>query len=109
MAFAVTDTPFDPRTIPESYVVLRGIHKIPFGTSVFEPDKISSELSARSPVLISENDSVIVTGETLLNAFDRLEVAEFSAKSIIESTSLGPVVHIGDQDIRDIETAFNLK
>jgi len=109
MAFAVTDATFDPRTIPESYIVLRGIHKIPFGTSVFEPDRISSELSERSPALISENDSVIVTGKTLLNAFDRLEVAEFSAKSIIESRSLGPIVHIGEQDIRDIETAFDLK
>lgn len=109
MAFAVTDASFDPRTIPESYIVLRGIHKIPFGTSVFEPDRISSELSDRAPALISENDSVIVTGKTLLNAFDRLEVAEFSAKSIIESLSLGPVVHINDQEIRDIETAFNLK
>jgi L-fuculose-phosphate aldolase len=109
MAFAVTDASFDPRTIPESYIVLRGIHKIPFGTSVFEPDRISSELSDRAPALISENDSVIVTGKTLLNAFDRLEVAEFSAKSIIESLSLGSIVHINDQEIRDIETAFNLK
>ena len=108
MAFAVTDASFDPRTIPESYIVLRGIHKIPFGMSVFDLGATAASLSAVAPALICENDSVIVTGKTLLNAFDRLEVAEFSAKSIIESLSLGPIVHIGDKDIEDIETAFKL-
>jgi len=108
MAFAVTDADFDPRTIPESYIVLRGIHKIPFGMTVSLLEETAAALSPRTPALICENDSVIITGTTLLNAFDRLEVAEFSAKSIIESFPLGPIVHISDADIADIERAFKL-
>lgn len=108
MAFAVTDAPFDPRTIPESFILLRNTHKIPFGTTFLDPETTARELSPASPALICENDCVVVTGKSLLNAFDRLEVAEFSAKSIIESLGLGPIVHIGAREITDIEAAFKL-
>ena len=108
MAFAVTDVPFDPRTIPESYILLRNIHKIPYGMSHFEREETAKKLSAKTPALICENDCVIVTGTSLLNAFDRLEVAEFSAKSIIESLGLGSIVHIAQSDISDIDKAFGL-
>ena len=108
MAFAVTDTPFDPRTIPESYILLRDIQKIAFAQNLLEREAVARMLSPRTPALICENDSVIVTGKSLLNAFDRLEVAEFSAKSIIEALGLGPIVHIGAADIKDIELSFGL-
>jgi L-fuculose-phosphate aldolase len=41
MAFAVTDAVFDPRTIPESYILLREIQKIPFETIYQDIDKIA--------------------------------------------------------------------
>jgi L-fuculose-phosphate aldolase len=49
-----------------------------------------------------------VTGASLLDAFDRLEVAEFSARSIVASVGLGPVVHIDGADIEDIRASFGL-
>jgi len=61
---------------------LRDIQKVPFGMTAFDLEKTSQALSARTPALICKNDCVLVTGKSLLNAFDRLEVAEFSAKSI---------------------------
>ena len=51
-------------------------------------------LSAETPLVMIENDSVVVTGKNGPEAFDRWEVTEFSAKSLIESTSLGEVVTI---------------
>jgi L-fuculose-phosphate aldolase len=108
MAFAVTDVPFDARTIPESYILLRDIQKIPYGMSLLDPAEAARHLSSRTPVLICENDCVIVTGTSLLDAFDRLEVAEYSAKSIIGSAGLGPVVHIDESDIEDIRVSFGL-
>ncbi len=108
MAFAVTDVPFDARTIPESYIVLRDIHKIPYGTSLEDTAETAQNLSSQTPALICENECVIVTGTSLLNAFDRLEVAEFSAKSIIGSVGLGPIVHIDGPDIEDIRVSFGL-
>ena len=108
MAFAVTDTSFDPRTIPESYILLRDTGRIPFGTSFLDPKKTASIISPRTPAIISENDCLIVTGSSLLNAFDRLEVAEFTAKSILTSIGLGGIIHISDRDIQDINVAFKL-
>ncbi len=109
MAFAVTDAVFDPRTIPESYILLREVKKAPFGASYRQSKKMAAMFSPATPVIICENDCVMVTGSSLLNAFDRLEVAEFTAKSIISSKGLGPIVHIPDSEIEDINTAFKLK
>jgi L-fuculose-phosphate aldolase len=108
MAFAVTDVPFDARTIPESYIVLRDMRKVPYGTSILDPAETARQLSPQRPALICENECVIVTGTSLLSAFDRLEVAEFSARSIIGSARLGPIVHIGGPDIEDLRAAFDL-
>lgn len=109
MAFAVTDTVFDSRTIPESYILLRETVKVPFGVSYRQPKKAAGLFSSKTPVLICENDCVIVTGSSLLNAFDRLEVAEFTAKSIIAARNLGDIVHIHDDEIEDINKAFQLQ
>jgi L-fuculose-phosphate aldolase len=109
MAFAVTDAVFDPRTIPESYILLREVKKAPFGVSYRQPKKMAAMFSESTPVVICENDCVMVTGASLLSAFDRLEVAEFTAKSIISSKSLGNIVHIGDSEIDAIRYAFKLK
>lgn len=109
MAFAVTDAVFDPRTIPESYILLREVKKAPFGASYRQPKKMAAMFSPQTPVIICENDCIMVTGSSLLNAFDRLEVAEFTAKSIISSKGLGNIVHIADSEIEDINVAFKLK
>lgn len=108
MAFAVTDRAFDPKTIPESYILLRDIKKVPFGQSFLDVPGTAAHFSQRTPVIIIENDCVVVAGQSLLNAFDRLEVAEFTAKSLIQSLDLGEVVHINEKEVEDIDLAFKL-
>ena len=109
MAFAVTEVPLDPRTIPESYIMLRDIQKTPFSAIYLKPEHIAELFSARTPVLICENSSILATGDTLLNAFDRLEVTEATAHSILSALDIGPLVHISDAEVTDINTAFHLK
>lgn len=109
MAFAITDREFESKTIPESYIMLRNIPKLPFGSSFMQPEMVARSFSERTPIVLVENDCIIVTADSLLNAFDRLEVAEYSAKAIIDSYSLGDIVPISDDEIKDIEKAFNLK
>ncbi len=106
MAFAVTDAAFDSRTIPESYILLRSVPKLPFGSSFLQPGMTAEMISPASPMLICENDCVIVTGGSLLQAFDRLEVAEYSAHSIISSTELGSIRRISDEEVAEIDRAF---
>ena len=74
-----------------------------------DPDKLAKEFDDAHPAAIVENDCVIVTGESLLQAFDRLEVMELTATSILESQSLGSIVHISDEEIDDLKTAFHLE
>ncbi len=109
MAFAVTSEPFDPRTIPESYILLREIKKVPYSSLYLKPDMVADQFSARTPMLICENNQILVTGNSLLNAFDRLEVAEATAHSILLAKELGQLKHISDQEVKDINKAFHLE
>ncbi len=108
MAFAVTDAPLDSRTIPESYILMRNIPKLDFGMNYLKPKETAAVFKANTPIALIKNDCAIVTGDSLLNAFDRLEVAEYSARAIIAARDLGDVVAINDDEIKDIENAFNL-
>lgn len=108
MAFAVTEAPFDSRTIPESYILLRGTPKLPFNAVYNDPEYTASLFRANTPLAIVKNNCVIAAGQSLLNAFDRLEVAEYSAKSILTARALGDVIHIDEERIRELEAAFRL-
>ena len=108
MAFGTTHTPIDSRTIPESYIAMRDIAVLPFGTNITNPELISQSIGPHSPVVLIENDSVISTGNTLINAFDRLEVAEFTANTIIHAKMVGDIVMISDKEVEDINKAFHL-
>lgn len=108
MAFAVTDVKFDPRTIPESYILLRDVKRLPYGMIYTKPVETAKEFGPACPAVMVDNDCVIVTGESLLQAFDRLEVMESTAHSIINSLPLGPIDHISDEEIDDLKVAFKL-
>lgn len=109
MAFAVTDAAFDARTIPESYILLRDVKKIPYEEIYTNPDQMAKEFAPSCPAVMVENDCVIVTGGSLLQAFDRLEVMESTAHSIISAQEIGPIVHITDPEIEEIKGAFHLQ
>jgi len=108
MAFAVTDEGFETKTIPESYIMLRNVPKLPFGCTFMQPEMTANEFSKEISVVLVENDCVIVTGSSLLNAFDKLEVAEYSAKAIIAAGDLGELVTMNDEQVAEIEEAFKL-
>jgi len=108
MAFAVTDGIFDAHTIPESYIALRNVPKMPYGSSFLQPAMFAKIFDKKTPVVLVENDCVIVTGSTLLQAFDRLEVAEYSAKALIDARVLGEMVKINEDQTRQIERIFKL-
>lgn len=108
MAFALTDMPFESKTIPEAYILLRGMPKLPFEAVYEAVELTAARFTPDVPLALVDNNCVIATGNSLLNAFDRLEVAEYSAKSIIEAAGLGAIAHMDDASIRDIERAFHL-
>ena len=107
-AYAITAAPFESRTIPESFILLRDIPIVPFKMLYTEPEKVAETVSPSTPVLLVQNDCVLVTGSDILNTFDRLEVAEFSAKSLIDTAAIGSLVPIEDEAIKELEVAFSL-
>lgn len=109
MAFAVCDARFDARTIPESYILLRDVKNLPYDEIYSRPDEMAAEFDAAHPAAMIENDCVIVTGASLLQAFDRLEVMESTAYSVLNSIDLGSIVHISAGEIDDLKTAFHLE
>lgn len=109
MAFAITDVDFDARLIPESYIALKNVQRMPFGWSILEPDMVAERISMKNPVIMVENDSVIVSGNALLDAFDKIEVLEYSARSVIYTKQLGKIIPINDEQVEEIEVAFKLK
>ena len=63
-------------------------------------------LKPDTPVLLLRHDAVLVTGKTTLEAFDRIEVAEFSAQALLRSRALGSLQPIGEDDIRNLQQKF---
>ncbi len=108
-AFSVTGTAFDARTIPESYVFLRDVQRVPYGVQYRSDGSIADFVSAASPAAILENDGVVVTGSSVLDAFDRLEVLESTAEAVINARAIGEVSVMPDAVIRELRDAFDLK
>jgi len=106
MGYSVTGKKIDVRTIPESWIFLQDIPNVPFGSHFAGSTVILDLLSENTPAIIINNDSVLVTGDKLLGTFDRLEVAEFSAKSLTLGASLGKLMPINDDQVEDLRKKF---
>jgi len=107
-AFSVTGRSLDSAIIPESYVVLRGMPLVRYGRQFTDEPALALEISPSSPVAFLENDAVLTTGATLMQAFDRLEVAEFSARAVLNALKLGPIARIDEAALVAIEEKFGL-
>jgi L-fuculose-phosphate aldolase len=108
MGFCTSGVKFNVRTIPESWILLKDVPTVAFGTQYENIQEIVESLKTRPAVLL-ENDSVIVTGDALLQTFDRLEVAEFSAKSLVMANSIGKLSPISDKEVEDLRVAFKVE
>jgi L-fuculose-phosphate aldolase len=105
-AHAITSAGFDTRAIPESYILLRGVPIIPYGVHFQEPQRVADAITGDTSVLLIQNDAILTVGDTVLKAFDRLEVAEFSAKALVDAQGLGEFAPIGEQEIDDLRKSF---
>ena len=107
-AFSATPEPFDVRTIPESYVFLRDVQRASYGVQYGDDGKIADYVSSSNPAAILENDGVVVTGSSILDAFDRLEVLESTAEAVINAKAIGQVSSMPDSVIDELRETFGL-
>jgi len=108
-AFSVTGSALDSRTIPESYLFLKDVARIPFGEQYGDGSAIAERISPENPIALVENDGVLVCGTSVLDAFDRLEVLETTAEALINSRPLGKVVPMSAEIIAELTAAFSIK
>ena len=108
MTFAVTGTKFSSRIIPEIYMVMQDVVSLPQVQYAGKPDEIAAVFDGRTSVAVLEGGGVIVTAPSLLKAYDRLEVAEYSARAILESSQLGNIVEITEKQVDEIRVQCHL-
>jgi L-fuculose-phosphate aldolase len=105
-AFSITDSVPDTRTIPESRLVVRSPGAAPFRLQFEDPDALAAMVSPEQPIVMLENDGVLVTGKDVLEAFDRLEVLESTAEALINAQALGSLAPMSDDVVAELERAF---
>lgn len=107
-AFSVTESTLNVRTIPESYVFLRDVQRVPYGVQYQSDGRIADAVSRDSPAALLENDGVLVTGASVLDTFDRLEVLESTAEAVINAGAIGDVSVMPENVIDELRDAFGL-
>lgn len=105
-AFSVTNVALDARTIPESYIFLRDVVRVPAGVQYQAGSHIADFVSPKTPAALLDNDGVLVVGTSILDTFDRLEVLETTAEAIINSRPIGLVSPMSDSVIDELRAAF---
>ncbi len=110
-AFGVTGTALDSRTIPESYLFLKDVGRVPYGVQFGDGAELARLASPKAPILILENDGVQVWGTSVLDAFDRLEVLETTAEAMIGGLVLnkGSIHTMSDEAIAELRVAFKME
>lgn len=104
MGFACSNTYFDSRLIPESYIMLKNAVQLPYNTS---SEDIANAMSTSKPLCLVDNECVITIGKDLTKAFDRMEVTDFSCKSVIMAKSIASITPINDEQTAEIDRTFN--
>ncbi|HPC93674.1 MAG TPA: class II aldolase/adducin family protein [Sedimentisphaerales bacterium] len=108
MAFSVCRRTVDTRTIPESYVFVREVSLLPFETVYNDFALLARTLTLQSPAAVLANSGVMVVGDSVLAAFDKLEVLECSAEAVLDAQPIGGHVAMSSEIIDELIEAFHL-
>jgi L-fuculose-phosphate aldolase len=104
MGFAVAKKLFNSRLIPETYIMLKDVAQVAHGKT---KEEIAFMISRECPSLVIDNECVITIGKNPIKAFDRMEVIEFSARSVIKAKQIAEIVPINQQEVDDINRVFD--
>lgn len=109
MAFASSARAFETSTVPESYYMLRSVPTHAFEEMLHRPEIAAGSFSTKTPVVLFKNHRLVTTGDSLFPAFDRMEVAEATAASILVAQEAGTIVLLSAGEIQDLKDTFHLE
>ncbi|MEG2414149.1 MAG: class II aldolase/adducin family protein [Clostridia bacterium] len=107
MGFAVSRVPLESKLIPESYIMLKNVVTAPYGSTIEGVDRIANKLTVSTPAMIVDNECAITIGANITKAFDRMEVLDYSARSIIMAKSVANITPINAEQVQEIDDQFN--
>jgi L-fuculose-phosphate aldolase len=103
-AFSVSGEPIRCELIAESYAMVHHIARAPYalmGTADLAA-RVAAE-ARTADVVLMQNHGVVALGQTLLQAFDRLELVEAAAQMTLITRQLGAVAPLRDEWQRDLD------
>jgi len=114
LSFGITGVPYDARTLTEAYAIMQDVEELPFRKVLRDGSLLADALKESTPVVLIDHGGLVAAGGTVLQALDRIEVAEVSMKAALrsrqlESISAGSPVKLDDESIEAIKDFFGLK
>lgn len=106
--FAASETKINCRLLAESRLFLREVQTAPYacmGTSALA-ESVVSEIATGANAVLMANHGALTVGETLLQAFDRMEVLESAAKVTLMTKLLGSQRELGKHQLSEIDCLF---
>jgi L-fuculose-phosphate aldolase len=102
VAFSICRQVPDTQLLPQARQVCGEIGFAPYALPGSEAlgSHIASSFAAGFDCVVLENHGVVTGGASLQQAFERFETLEFTAKSIVKASLLGPVRYLSDEDAR---------
>ncbi|MEN7974069.1 MAG: class II aldolase/adducin family protein, partial [Verrucomicrobiota bacterium] len=104
--FVAARKPINVRLIAESYAIVGEPEYAPYalmGTPELA-DSVAESFKEHTVCILMENHGVLCTGTSLLQAFDRIEVLENTAKINLNLAQLGGGVELDDTQLKEIDT-----
>lgn len=108
MGFAVAHKPYDARMISEGYIILGDVARMECESGALDEEKIISAIQPRIPAVVVDNRCAIVCGASLINAFDRTEVLEYGAASVLAAGAVGRPITLTEAEIEHTKQALGL-
>ena len=86
--------------------MLKDVNRLSYD-AVQDYDLIANTLSTKAPALIIDNECVITIGKNVTKAFDRLEVLDYSARSVLLAKAVSNIQPINNEQVDEINDTFN--
>lgn len=107
MSFAITHRQFDSRLIPESYIMLKDVGTLPCGAIIGASEELFGKLSTACPVVIADNEAILTIGKNITKTFDRMEVLDYSARSVVMASHVADINPINSTEVEEIDSNFS--
>lgn len=103
-AFTAAATPIDCRLLGESYALAGDPLLVPYArTGTLELARLVGEAARRADSLLLRHHGITTVGDSLLRAFDRLELLEAAARMTLICRRLDGVCRLNEEQCRELD------